>query len=200
MKKIMGVCILDTDRFFILGIKFILLRHFKSIGQEIFFVGEESIKHADLVFWSALSRLPGRLCRRAVKSQTRPPVYIQLCSRQRDDLRCTCEQGMLWRGASPGDLLTLVEKRLGVRETLTLPVTACGSCALLKLTRSEVRVISCMAQEMSPVSLPQYLKISPKTISAHKRSVMRKLGFKRNEELYHWLRSGGLEQIERPLP
>lgn len=33
--------------------------------------------------------------------------------------------------------------------------------------------------------------------SSHKRTGICKLGFRRSDEVYHWLRPGGLEQIRR---
>lgn len=205
MKKIITVCILDANRFFALGIKLILLSYFELRGQGVFFVGEDSVARADLVFWSARYGLPGQLCQQASLGSGQFTAFIVVRSGLGDKLscrRCRCEQGTLWRGASPKSLLALVEKGLRAKDTSKpqMQTSSCSSCATLSLTRREQDVMSCMSWEMAPKSVPLYLNLSPKTVSAHKRAVMRKLGFKRNEELYHWLRNGGLEQLKRPLP
>ncbi|HHU0686261.1 TPA: helix-turn-helix transcriptional regulator [Serratia marcescens] len=74
----------------------------------------------------------------------------------------------------------------------------CPQCVNTTLTEREMEVMCCMARGIAQKQLTQRLHISHKTVSSHKRAVMRKLGFRRNVELYHWLRLGGLEQIKRP--
>lgn len=54
-----------------------------------------------------------------------------------------------------------------------------------------------LAWEMPPTAIARYLALSVKTVSNHKQAAMRKLGFKRNVDLYHWLRQGGLKTVER---
>lgn len=202
MKKIITVCIVDTDRFFALGVKLILIPYFEHLGQVVLFVDAENAAGADLVICSACSDMPIRICRTRWLRQNESPVYIVVRSTQEGSLserRCLYEQGNLWRGASPQSLLALVEKELKDREGAVISAAKCHFCTRMILTQRELEVMRCMTREMAPKSLTRYLNLSPKTVSAHKRAVMRKLGFKRNEELYHWLRSGGLEQIKRSL-
>jgi len=188
MNKIMTICVIDTNRFFAQGVKLILLPYFKQRGQGVFFVGEESIARADLVLWSVNNELPKPLFIQSRRRGARSPIYIVV----RDSMenkpggyRCLCHYGSLLRAASPE------------RDSSVFPARNCRCCALLKLTKREKEVMTCLTQEMPQKSLPQYLKISAKTVSAHKRTVMQKLGFKRNEELYHWLRCGGLFHLMR---
>jgi DNA-binding CsgD family transcriptional regulator len=58
----------------------------------------------------------------------------------------------------------------------------------LHLTLREQEVMMHLKQEMSTANIADTLKISKKTVSNHKTRVMRKMGFRRNHELYQWLR------------
>ncbi|WP_261161540.1 LuxR C-terminal-related transcriptional regulator [Serratia fonticola] len=49
-----------------------------------------------------------------------------------------------------------------------------------------------MSEELTPDEIASKLSLNVKTVSTHKLTAMRKLGFKRNGELYYWLRQGGL--------
>lgn len=200
MKKIITVSILDTNRFFALGIQHIVVAYFQLRGQKVFFVSAENAARADVVFWATHRDYPAQLCQLKLPATARMPVFIIVRTEKEQKTLghfCVCEHGSLWRRARPHVLLTLLNKELEARKTPVVLMTSSSCCPDVSLTAREQQVMKYMKWEMAPVSLSHYLKISPKSISAYKRSVMRKLGFERNEELYHWLRSGGLEQIKR---
>lgn len=68
----------------------------------------------------------------------------------------------------------------------------CSYCKPV-LTAAERFVMHGLAMGLSATCIAEMLGLSPKTISAHKRNGMRKMGFSRNFELYHWLSCGGLD-------
>lgn len=47
-----------------------------------------------------------------------------------------------------------------------------------------------LSWEMTPTAIARRLRVSIKTVSTHKRAVMRKMHFQRDAELYRWLRQG----------
>lgn len=55
-----------------------------------------------------------------------------------------------------------------------------------------------MACELPQTAIARNLHLSVKTVNNHKQAAMRKLGFKRNVDLYHRPRLGGLKTVERP--
>lgn len=198
MNKTIAVCIQDANRFFALGIQQILLTYFQLQGQGVRFVGESEAASADLVFCAVHKGWPLQLCRYWVPGKPVAPVFIAVRATQSNTTnKCLREQGSLWRRARPQALLVLVEQGLKEREK-PVPPALCPCCMSLALTEREREVMHCMSWAVAPKNLPQQLNISHKTVSSHKRAVMRKLGFKRNAELYHWLRLGGLDQIKRP--
>jgi DNA-binding CsgD family transcriptional regulator len=62
----------------------------------------------------------------------------------------------------------------------------------LHLTPRERDVLQGISQELRPDEIASKLSLNVKTVSTHKLTAMRKLGFKRNGELYYWLLQGGL--------
>jgi DNA-binding CsgD family transcriptional regulator len=197
MKKTITVCILDVNRFFAQGIQHILELHLQHEGQGVRFVDEHEVARADLVFRSESKGWPLKLCHAGQQDKPVASVYIiiRTTSTERAGY-CWREQGSLSRHSRPQMLLALIDEWLKL-ESKPLPPALCPCCMSLSLTEREVEVMRFMSWEMTPKSLPRYLNISQKTVSTHKRAVMRKLGFKRNTELYHWLRLGGLDQIKR---
>lgn len=59
-----------------------------------------------------------------------------------------------------------------------------------RITRREREVLQAIAAGLSPTQIARKLQISTKTVSAHKQASMRKLGFQRSHNLYHWLWQG----------
>lgn len=197
MKKIVTVCILDENRFFVQGIQFILLFYFQRRGQRVHFVDEREVAQANLVFWSVRKGWPLQLCLHA-GPQSASPVYISVRASNADHHSgCQHEKGSLWRRAHPQAVLTLVEQGLQAPGGIEASIALCSYCSARALTERERDVMRCLSQAMPLKSLHSHLNISPKTVSNHKRTAMRKLGFRRNTELYHWLRLGGLDQIKR---
>ncbi|CAI1946165.1 MULTISPECIES: helix-turn-helix transcriptional regulator [Serratia] len=198
MKKVVTVCILDENRFFIQGIQFILLSYFQRRGQRVHFVDEMEVTQANLVFWSVRKGWPLQLCLHTSPLQSAAPVYISIrASHAENHSGCRHEKGNLWRRACPQAVLTLVEEGLRTTEGDEASTALCSYCTSLALTEREREVMRCLSQTRPLKRLHLHLNISPKTISSHKRTVMRKLGFRRNIELYHWLLLGGLDQVKR---
>lgn len=197
MSNIVRIGIVGSNRFFALGIQQILLPYFRARGQEVRFVRWSEMQHADLVFLSVSNDWPLQLCRHYSPETLVLPVFIAIRGTQiAISNRCLREQGSLWLRVSPDTLLLMVEQGLKAQGNFVLQ-GFCSYCMSVALTEREQEVMRYMSCEQEQKSLPKRLNISHKTVSAHKRSAMRKLGFRRNTELYHWLRLGGLDQIER---
>ncbi|TQI82259.1 regulatory LuxR family protein [Serratia fonticola] len=193
MKVHIAIAIQDTNRFFVQGLQHIFQTHFQAKGWIVDFVSVVLKGRVDLVIQpeplyllegSVLGRL-GRLTVRYTSGSGQPPLN---------------EVRVLGRRSSPADVIGLVEEIL--RED--------GDWIFLNrqryhqyssaLTSREREVLEGFQRELTPYQIAKKLKLNVKTISAHKIAAMRKLGFRRNNELYHWLLQGGLTAIkERPI-
>lgn len=200
MIKNITIAVLEPDQFIVQGIQYLLLSYFRTKGVIPHFVEEGEAAHADLVILPKYKSLPLMLCQCHPSGST-VPVYITINDIRSGRLRgapCHLILGSIERRARPLELLAVIVQSLQVRNNQG-PVSAdtCPQCMTQVLTAREREVVRGMAWGISQKCLPQYLHISPKTVSTHKRTAMRKLGFRRNAELYHWLRLGGLQQTER---
>jgi DNA-binding CsgD family transcriptional regulator len=65
----------------------------------------------------------------------------------------------------------------------------------VRISLREREVLHGISKELTPFQIASRLNISIKTVSAHKRMAMRKLGFKNTNELYKWLLEGGLNMV-----
>lgn len=93
-------------------------------------------------------------------------------------------------------------RRCDTKETTLQRIEAASSQSLpsyeetpdepLTLTPREYQILSLTGQGVLPYEIAKQLKLHIKTVSTHKCSAMRKLGFSRNHDLYRWLRYGGL--------
>lgn len=198
------VAILEPDQFFVHGIQHILRPYFHSQGVMPRFVGEREVMQADLVLLPTYNSLPLMLCLHHSPGALSVPAYITISDvrpNRRKNAPCHLVLGGIERRACPQVLLKQVGQSLQARKHRErAPAETCPQCVAQVLTGRERDVVRGMAWGISQKCLSQYLHISPKTISTHKRAAMRKLGFRRNAELYHWLRLGGLKQIERSSP
>nr|WP_181375174.1 LuxR C-terminal-related transcriptional regulator [Pectobacterium carotovorum] len=97
---------------------------------------------------------------------------------------------MIDRHIGVNQLLLDVERVLAMPPA-TVPVEKCLRCAK-QLTRREYQILSALKRGLQGEQIALQLNLSPKTVSAHKRKAMSKLGFTRNTELYYWLQNDGL--------
>lgn len=82
-------------------------------------------------------------------------------------------------------LIQTLGQALGHHQTVSC--IDCLGCEQ-RLTVREREILLTLGRGLSPTQVARLLFISEKTISSHKRSAMRKLGFRRPHELYQWIR------------
>lgn len=195
MKPYITVVIQDHNRFYVQGIQYLLQAYFTPSGMEVQFAAATASISADLVVCTEPIAGMAPLCRmRRHGWHGRASVIVVRESGKgwrRTPLRCPSELGTLTRSDKPDALLRLVGKILDAPGWGALSQATCKRCSP-SLTWRERQVLRGLESEMSPERLASLLGLSPKTISTHKRNAMRKLGFRRNSELYYWLRQGGL--------
>ncbi|BEO44291.1 hypothetical protein SMQE13_36420 [Serratia marcescens] len=203
MKPYLTVFIQDTNRFFTQGIEHLLRSHFLAKGGDVRFVSAAHCEVVDVAILAEPTGWPLHPCRFLKGAWRQKPTVIITVSEGRIRKRqlwsaCESELGVITRGDSPGDVLNLVEKMLALLGDAPATSEKCARCSFV-LTSREDQVLRGMACGLTPSRVARVLNITAKTVSAHKCSAMRKLGFRRSGELYHWLRQGGLEFEKRVL-
>ncbi|WP_390903045.1 MULTISPECIES: response regulator transcription factor [Serratia] len=148
---------------------------------------------------------PGSInCFRHYKTNngTHTPLFFTLCLSDSqaqkkihgDRDSCSLESGVIYQGLSINSCLYKIIMEINKQQK---KVGVC-SCRQLHLTLREQEIMKHLKQEMSTSKIADTLKISQKTVSNHKVRVMRKMGFRRNHELYQWLREETVT-VQNPL-
>ena len=106
-----------------------------------------------------------------------------------------CGAGTLYRHQPIQAIEALLDKVVFPHEGERIPAAGkCRSSSLL--TFREAEVLKYLAIGMSGNDTAGCLGIKNKTINSHKRSAMRKLCVKTNQELYRWMELGGSSHLE----
>lgn len=196
MLPVVTIMICDTNRYFSQGLEAVLHQYFTNKGLSPHFLTSDPRGfRADLVFQSHDFYMGHqRLCQHAHPC-SRPKVIMienRPCGPYpgRATPRCVCMRGNIYRNNDREEMLLEVER------VLSLSPSQHGDCpqCIQTLTPREQHILSSIKYGMRSSQIATFLRLSPKTVSAHKRKAMLKLGILRNTELYHWLRCGGLEK------
>lgn len=197
------ISIQDKNLFFVQGLECILYEYFSVQRNKISidFISGESVFLSDLII---LGDFDGGLVYPYLfqeRNWYRGAVVIVDRETSARGWRTippfTNHLGILSRRASPKTVGQLIDRVVDIHCNSTLQVDSEKEVYRPNLTQRELEVLSVIATGLATGHVGSMLKINTKTVSSHKRAAMLKLGFRRNIELYHWLRLGGLEQIKR---
>lgn len=194
------IVIQDRDQFLVQGLKHILQMHFGEQGRTVNFASLSGGETADLIIHDERTSWPiptGYLWRFLHRDFPRVLTIRDRASRERKPLPC-CQNklSIITRDEHPNVVIQRVVHLLDVRSSVNLSCTCCTRV----LSPREREVLQAISAELSPQQIASKLAIHVKTVSTHKTVAMRKLGFRHNHELYHWLRCGGLEFESGKVP
>lgn len=192
MNTVINIAFLDIDRFFVAGAYRALSDYFSERGIE---ARCSDPMNADLVFQAIAKGDMARFCH--------PPhaphaLYLAVYDLREARIRaisgCLREAGRVYRNEGVAKLLHTVARVIKGRTGGACSFSCCAWCQPLPLTPQEKQVMRYLSWEMTPTAIARRLRVSIKTVSTHKRAVMRKMHFQRDAELYRWLRLGGFGQ------
>lgn len=183
MKHTLTVVVYDNNQFFAAGIrqtlvtycqqKNILVRFEESIqewgGSYLIFLAEH-LEHKLSHYRNFLLRQQSP---RIIKIRESSPLITY-----------PYEAGILYRRQSASHLWQQISEALGKHPQSKRPIPVSD---VTLLTPQENKVVYYLSVGSSTATIARYLNISIKTVSKHKRNVMKKLCFSRNIEFYHWL-------------
>lgn len=194
------VAIYDNNRFFALGVQHILRAYFTDRGDTIKFTS--SGKHAAVDLVVQAESAVGTLYPCRTLGHKWPPLTAVIVIQEPTKVRrkpkvpCLSELGELTRRDTTVAIVRLVEKILVSSRHQRLKATdTCRRC-MPHLTPREQAVLWGVSWGLTPASLADMLSLNSKTVSAHKRNAMRKLGLQSNNELCLWFRQGGLNYVK----
>jgi len=197
MKPHIVIAIQDTNRFYALGMQHILQVYFQVKGCTLCFVPLSSKTTIDLMVWAKSSNGPmlaNRLWEQKVDGLFGTIVIrenaIEDIKPGKPEHNGLCVLGRWERVEAVVHLLEQMFDRACFQHFQAVKERACFS---LKLTARERDILQGISRELTPSQIANKLSLSVKTVSTHKLTAMRKLGFKRNCELYYWLQQGRLE-------
>ncbi|WP_261237480.1 response regulator transcription factor [Serratia marcescens] len=105
------------------------------------------------------------------------------------------KNNVFYRHQSVKTLLQLIEKKIFLSQSLPGKHPPEEQVFLGEpLTQREHEVLCHLKQGKTHAGAANCLGIKVKTISSHKRAAMKKLNFRRTNELFHWMLQGGLSR------
>lgn len=195
MRPVITVAISDENAYFARGLLAAISAYFGRSGSAVRHVTAQC-PGVDMIFQYFPSGVPTCFCLyEGLKPGFSPLCFAIRQPRDRPNGRADCalQAGVIQHDFSPAAALQVItcalERRCGQRVDQPVPMGRCA-CTQHALTLREKQVMIYLRQELSLAEIGSRLTISVKTVSNHKMSVMRKMGFRRNTELYRWLRHG----------
>ncbi|HID9895589.1 TPA: helix-turn-helix domain-containing protein [Serratia marcescens] len=208
MNTMVKIALFDENRYFSAGWQEALALHFSTYGKRTLLVDARQVHEADLVFCyfpPGVKSCFGHLF--DMQNIGRKTLYFSLRKPKKRfhrviDDSCGLEAGVIYHNMPLDSALHQVSTELELGGKWP-DWPSCGMncvCQHRGLTLREQEIMRWMAREMGVRQIARLLDISVKTVSNHKMSVMRKMGFRRNAELYSWLRwSSGSDVIKERM-
>lgn len=202
MKPHIVIAIQDTNYFFIQGMQHIFQAYFLTKKQSVSFVPIAYDKTADLLVVSKPKGWPIPLYFSGKNLGDEPQGTVMIWERFEGDhtphppsLR---KLGIISSYEHPNTVVHLLQNMFDRRASPSGQENRQYKQNAVTLTPREQEILKAISAELSPYQIAKKLMINTKTVSTHKISAMRKLGFKRNSELYYWLQKRGLE-LDKPV-
>lgn len=186
MKKThINIFIQDTNQYFAQGLAALLQSVCLSRQASMTLLSKKDFYMADLMIVS--SDTPSFIwAYRAWQMNARQTILlIQDSARYRTAPNDLPEAGVIKRCDNINSVLKMID--LALMNHANHATNRALYCMPV-LTPREIQVLSAIAQGLQSVRIATKLGLHVKTVSTHKCTAMRKLGFSRNQELYYWLR------------
>lgn len=195
LAKTIKVLIIDTDKFFIAGLRYVIFDFYFSKDIEVQFITQPVPGFsADIIFQAFNYGVTFNIWRSQPSGA--PPPLLFFIREDKNTLQSPLLQsirknGSLYRNQPIEVIRTMLNEAIAMQRLHSPSVGVSRS-----ITLRESEVLRYLRQGKSQVETANIMGLHVKTVSTHKRSAMRKLNFKRDHQLYHWLLQGGLSSLE----
>lgn len=197
MKNTLDIAIIDDNSFYAVGLFMALSIYFRSQKIKVVLLSEEAnIKTADIIFQAI--RI-GVFVDPHPRADNGTPLYFAIADRKDTHLqhlyRGVHKSNILYRHQPVTTILQHVERHdFSKLFEIQKMLPTSGLPIHKPLTQREYEVLFHLKQGKTPACAAICIGVNEKTISAHKRAAMRKLNFRRTNELFHWMLQGGLHR------
>ncbi|WP_099062044.1 LuxR C-terminal-related transcriptional regulator [Serratia sp. BW106] len=195
MSRVISLAFFDEDLFFIDGLNRAIFLHFEMQGYQVVILPADSPEQADMVFQSVRKGLHACFC----LNDQLPQKFFSL--RKQNDAgwvkqpHCQSEAGVIYRNEPLDTVMLRIQSALATDRQPSVAKNGCYWCEKIFITAREKEIMRYLSMEMTPAAIADRLNLSIKTVSSHKGTVMRKLGFSKSIELYRWLLRDGLKNV-----
>jgi len=186
------ISIIDNNLFFAEGLKYALSEYFTLRGKTVEFLAEENSNAAvDLIFISQSESGSVTYCDRGAHETAVSPLYIAIRkikpAQTTKENTCSRELGVLDCHGGLEALFHLLDDKLWRMSIISAAATPCFFCLSRRLSGREKEVVSYLRLGVNQTQAAKYMHLSVKTVHTYKQSVMRKLNFRKRNDLFNWL-------------
>ena len=202
--KNIRILIMDKNVFFVKGLSQVLFDFYHTKNIHVQFIARHSSTlTVDIIFQAVGYEVTVDIWRYFSRKAPQPLFFV---IRDESDIllarvfQSVQENRVIYRHLSIDAIKQKLEVAMFVQQHHS-PREVPGNRNVIdkKITRRECEVLRHIKQGMPQKDIAKIMCLKVKTISSHKRSAMRKLNFKRNHELFHWMLLGGLSSQEREI-
>jgi DNA-binding CsgD family transcriptional regulator len=199
INKTLTIAIIDNDNFYIAGLIMALSIYFNSKCRKVKFMFEHSMTEPADITCQAIrcgTFIASRSQHHANSGKSHYFAIVDNRDFHLQHLYHNMEKAhVFYRHQPVNTLLQLIEKKLCSPQKL--PETQLSEQEVFlrePLTLREHEVLCHLKQGKTHAGAANCMGIKVKTISSHKRAAMKKLNFRRTNELFHWMLQGGLSR------
>jgi len=175
MKNTIYIDMDEKNLFFSQGMKYILEMYFNTKGIRIFFTSNVGNNKFHIIIKSSTSE------------QFSSNLLNITLRRKKPQGKHAYQKGIVSYYAEKEVVIKLLDELFESPENHIISPDEICQKSRKKITSREKEVLKEIASEKSYLEIAKKLKITRKTVSAHKNTVMRKLGFTSDREFYMWL-------------
>lgn len=187
MEKTLKILIIDDNQYYKSGLCHLLSDFYLSKNIRVKFIDEKSSKPSiDILFYASRHGIPS-IYYRYLRSTANLLVFAICDKKEKCFIR---RNNTLYRNQPMKLVFNMVEHARSIVLQSSAPV--CDGCLGQTITHRELEVLCYLQKCRNLTEAAYYMNLSVKTVSTHKRSVMKKLNFQRNSELIYWIIQGGL--------
>ncbi|MGH2624894.1 MAG: LuxR C-terminal-related transcriptional regulator, partial [Sphingobacterium sp.] len=177
------------------GLRGLLENHFHAQGCSVEFIEYFTDKKPDIVFHA---QNPGEItgiCHQLSESLNYPYYFIirdkkhlRLCQTK----NCIRNSAIIYRNQTSDEFISIIKKVVSIAPSQPSHPSTCSVCHNQRLSLREREVLFYLNSGLNQTQVAQHMQLKVKTINSHKSSAMKKLNFKNNLALVHWMLLGGL--------